>query len=219
MSSPLPDRAAAATAPGSLPPGSAPHEKLETTQYSVTDEAGNGVSVTYTLNGRFGAQVMAPGSGVLMNDEMDDFTTVPGGANMFGLQQGQRNAIAPGKRPLSSMSPSIVTRNGRLVMVLGSPNGSRIISVVLQVLLNTIDYQMSLAEAVGAPRIHEQYEPDILFMEPAALPPATMQSLRHMGYTLETVPAFGAAESIEKVDGQWIGVNDPRSADGAAAGG
>jgi gamma-glutamyltranspeptidase / glutathione hydrolase len=203
----------------SLPPGTPPHEKYETTQYSITDGAGNGVSVTYTLNGRFGAQVMAPGTGFLMNDEMDDFTTVPGEANMFGLRQGARNAIAPGKRPLSSMAPTMVTRDGKLAMVLGSPNGSRIISVVLQVLMNTIDYQMSPEQAVSAPRVHEQYLPDVLFTEPDALNPATVQSLQRMGYTIQTIPPFGAAETIEKCSGRWIGINDPRSPDGSAAGG
>jgi gamma-glutamyltranspeptidase/glutathione hydrolase len=202
----------------SLPPGIPPHERYETTQYSVADSQGNGVSVTYTLNGRFGAQVMAPGTGFLMNDEMDDFTTVPGGANMFGLRQGRRNAIAPGKRPLSSMAPTIVTRDGRLVMVVGSPNGSRIISVVLQVLINWIDYKMSVAEAVAAPRIHEQYLPDVLFAEPGALDPAVTEQLRHMGYTIQTIPPFGAAETIAKSNGKWIGVNDPRSRDGSVAG-
>jgi gamma-glutamyltranspeptidase/glutathione hydrolase len=208
-----------ATASATLPPGTPPHEGFETTQYSITDGAGNGVSVTYTLNGRFGAQVMAPGTGFLMNDEMDDFTTVPGGANMFGLRQGVRNDIAPGKRPLSSMAPTMVTRDGKLVMVLGSPNGSRIISVVLQVLINMIDYQMSPIQAVSAPRVHEQYQPDVLFAEPAALSPATIQILQHMGYAVKTIPPFGAAETIGERNGQWIGVNDPRSRDGLASGG
>jgi len=207
-----------ATPSAALPPGTPPHEDYETTQYSVTDRQGNGVSVTYTLNGRFGAQVMAPGTGFLMNDEMDDFTTVPGGANMFGLRQGARNAIAPGKRPLSSMAPTLVTRDGKLVMVLGSPNGSRIISVVLQVLSNVIDFHMDLADAVAAPRVHEQYMPDLLFTEPDALTPATVQSLQHMGYTLQTIPPFGAAESISKAGSKLDGVNDPRSPDGLAAG-
>lgn len=207
-----------ATPSAALPPGSPPHEKYETTQYSVVDSMGDGVSVTYTLNGRFGAQVMIPGTGVLMNDEMDDFTTAPDTPNMFGLRQGQRNAIAPGKRPLSSMSPTLVLKNGRLFMVLGSPNGSRIISVVLQTILNVIDYGMTLDQAVAAPRVHEQYMPDTLFMEPNALSEATLQSLHRMGYATKTIPPFGAAESIEAVKTGWLGVNDPRSADGSAAG-
>jgi gamma-glutamyltranspeptidase/glutathione hydrolase len=142
-----------------------------------------------------------------------------GGTNMFGLRQGTHNAIAPGKRPLSSMAPTMVTRDGKLVMVLGSPDGSRIISVVLQVLINTIDYQMGLAQAVGAPRIHEQYLPDVLFTEPDALNPGTVQSLQRMGYSLHTIGPFGAAEVIEQIDGRWFGVNDPRSPDGSASGG
>ena len=133
----LPDKA---TPSSGVQPGAAPHERLETTHYSVVDAAGNAVAVTYTLNGYFGAQVMAPGTGVLLNDEMDDFTTAPGAPNMFGLVQGAANSILPGKRPLSSMSPTIVLRNGRVVMVLGSPNGPRIISTVLQTALNVIDY-------------------------------------------------------------------------------
>ena len=201
-----------------LPPGTPPHEKYETTQYSVVDSAGDGVSVTYTLNGRFGAQVMIPGTGVLMNDEMDDFTTAPDTPNMFGLRQGQRNAIAPGKRPLSSMAPTLVLKNDRLFMVLGSPNGSRIISVVLQTILNVIDYGMALDQAVAAPRVHEQYMPDILFMEPGTLSETTLQSLHRMGYATKTISPFGAAESIEAVKTGWLGVNDPRSADGSAAG-
>jgi gamma-glutamyltranspeptidase/glutathione hydrolase len=136
---------------------------------------------------------------------------------MFGLRQGSRNAIAPGKRPLSSMAPTVVLRGGRLVMVLGSPNGSRIISVVLQVLINVIDYRMSLADAVTAPRVHEQYMPDVLFTEPGALSPAVQASLQHMGYRLQIIPPFGAAEVIESVGGKWSGFNDPRSPDGSAA--
>jgi gamma-glutamyltranspeptidase/glutathione hydrolase len=210
-----PDRA---TPSSSLPPGTSPHEKYDTTQYSVVDDNGNAVSVTYTINGRFGAQVMASGTGVLMNDEMDDFSTAPDTANMFGLRQGERNAIAPGKRPISSMAPTIVTRHGKLVMVLGSPNGSRIISVVLQVIINVIDYRMPLDQAVSAPRVHEQYMPDLLFTEPNALSVDTVQALQSMGYVLRTIPPFGAAESIAAIDGKWLGMNDPRSADGYAVG-
>ena len=207
-----------ATASSSMPPGTPPHERYETTQYSVADNAGNGVSVTYTLNGRFGAQVMAPGTGILMNDEMDDFTTVPGGANMFGLRQGNATLSRPASARSLSMAPTIVTHDGRLVMVVGSPNGSRIISVVLQVLTNWIDYQMSVAEAVGAPRVHEQYLPDVLFAEPGALDPATTQQIDRMGYTIQSIPPFGAAETIGETNGRWVGVNDPRSPDGQAAG-
>ncbi len=211
----VPDRA---TASSSLPPGTPPHEKYETTHYSVVDAAGNAVSVTYTINGRFGAQVMAPGTGVLMNDEMDDFTTAVGQPNMFGLRQGARNAIAPGKRPLSSMAPTIVSRDGKLMLVLGSPNGSRIISVVLQTIINVVDYGMRIDQAVAASRIHEQYLPDFLYTEPDALPTATELDLQKMGYTLRQIPPFGAAEAIEAVGDQWVGANDPRSPMGSALG-
>jgi gamma-glutamyltranspeptidase/glutathione hydrolase len=210
-----PDRA---TPSANLPPGTAPHEKYETTHYSVVDREGNAASVTYTLNGLFGAQVEAPGTGVILNDEMDDFTTNLGQSNMFSLRQGVRNEIAPGKRPLSSTSPTLVTRNGKLVMVLGSPGGSRIISVVLQTIINVIDYNLPIDQAVAAPRVHMQYLPDTLFTEPNALPPATIQALQAMGYQVKTVPRFGAAESIEVVDGQYLGVNDPRAASGSAEG-
>ena len=203
-------------------PGVAPHERLETTHFSVVDAAGNAVAVTYTLNGYFGAQVMAPGTGVLLNDEMDDFTTAPGAPNMFGLVQGAANSIAPGKRPLSSMSPTIVLRNGKVVMVLGSPNGPRIISTVLQTALNVIDYGMGIQDAVDAPRFHEQWLPDVLFVEPGTFAPAEAKALAAMGYSLKEIPPFGASESILiRADGagrHLVGAHDPRSPAGAAVG-
>ncbi len=149
-----------------IKPGTPPHEKPETTHYSVADEHGNAVSVTYTINGLFGAGVMAPGTGYMLNDEMDDFTIKPGVPNLFGLVQGTANAIAPGKRPLSSMSPTLVLKNGRVAMVVGSPGGSRIITITLEVLLNLIDYGMEPQEAVNATRLHHQWLPDVVFTEP-----------------------------------------------------
>ncbi len=213
----LPDKATASSA---VKPGVAPHERLETTHYSVVDAAGNAVAVTYTLNGYFGAQVMAPGTGVLLNDEMDDFTTAPGTPNMFGLVQGAANAIAPGKRPLSSMSPTIVLKDGKVVMVLGSPNGPRIISTVLQTALNVIDYGMGIQDAVDAPRFHEQWLPDILFAEPGTFAPAAASALVGMGYVLKEIPPFGASEAIAVVRGprRLVGAHDPRSPAGAAVG-
>jgi len=210
-----PDRA---TPSASLPSGTPPHEKYETTQYSVVDRDGNAVSVTYTLNGRFGAEVMAPGTGVVMNDEMDDFTTDLGQPNMFSLLQGVRNEIAPGKRPLSSMSPTIITRDGKLVLILGSPGGSRIISVVLQTIVNVIDYGMRVDQAVSAPRVHEQYLPDVLYIEPEALPASTIAQLKTMGYHIKDVPPFGAAEAIGSINNRWLGANDPRAGSGLATG-
>jgi gamma-glutamyltranspeptidase/glutathione hydrolase len=177
-------------------PGAEPHEKLETTHYSVVDSQGNAVSVTYTINGLFGAGVTPPGTGVFLNNEMDDFTVKEGVANMFSLVQGEANAIAPGKRPLSSMAPTMVMKDGHVVMVLGSPGGSRIISIVLQVILNVIDYGMQPQEAVDAPRIHHQWLPDAIFTEPFALSPDTSHMLEANGYRIIEQSPWGAAELI-----------------------
>jgi gamma-glutamyltranspeptidase / glutathione hydrolase len=179
-----------------IKPGTPPHEKVETTHYSVADEHGNAVSVTYTLNGLFGAGVMPPGTGYLLNDEMDDFTSKPGVPNLFGLVQGTANAIAPGKRPLSSMSPTIVLKDGRVSMVLGSPGGSRIITITLEVLLNMIDYGMEPQEAVNATRLHHQWLPDVIVAEPYALSADTVQALQMRGYTVVEQSPWGAAELI-----------------------
>ncbi len=171
-------------------------EKAETTSISVLDRAGNAASLTYTVNGLFGAGVMAPGTGFLLNDEMDDFTTRAGAANLFGLVQGAANAIVPGKRPLSSMAPSVVLRDGRAVMVVGSPGGSRIISIVLEVVLGMVDFGMGPQEAVDAPRVHMQGEPDVLYAEPGAVLPDARRVLQGQGYrVVEQVP-WGAAELV-----------------------
>ncbi len=171
-------------------------EKPQTTHFSVADGEGNAVAVTTTLNGLFGAGVMAPGTGFLLNDEMDDFTTSPGGANLFGLVQGPANEIAPGKRPLSSMAPTILMRDGRVAMVVGSPGGSRIISIVLQAILNVVDYGMGAREAVDAPRLHQQWLPDRIDAEPFALSPDTAERLRAMGYAIAERTPWGAAEMV-----------------------
>lgn len=190
-----PDRA---TPSDQLPPGMLGREKPETTHYSVVDQEGNAVAVTYTLNGFFGAGVMAPGTGFFLNDEMDDFTAKVGTANMFGLQQGARNEIAPGKRPLSSMAPTIVSRNGQIFMVLGSPGGSRIATHILQSIVNVIDYGMRPQEAVDAPRFHHQFQPDKLYVEPFGFSPDTARILASMGYELADQPASGAIGLIER---------------------
>ena len=190
----LPDRA---TPSSSLRAAAAPPERRETTQISVIDGDGNAVSLTYTLNGYFGAMEMAPGTGVLLNDEMDDFTTKPGAPNAYGLVQGSANAIAPGKRPLSSMAPTIVTRNGRVFLVLGSPGGSRIITITLETLMNVIDYGMNPQEAVDAPRFHHQWLPDVVYAEPFAFSPDTQALLARMGYALREQTPWGATELIE----------------------
>ncbi len=160
-------------------------ESRETTHYSIIDDEGNAVAVTYTLNGSFGAGVVAPGTGILLNNEMDDFTAKPGAPNLYGLVQGEANAIAPGKTPLSSMSPTIISRDGKPFMVIGSPGGARIITITLEAILNVIDHGMNIQEAVDAPRIHHQWLPDKVFMEPYALSPDTLKLLATMGHDVQ----------------------------------
>ena len=221
-------------------PGSPPHEKPETTHYSVVDAAGNAVAVTYTINGLFGAAVVAPGTGFLLNDEMDDFTVKPGVPNLFGLVQGEANAIRPGKRPLSSMSPTIVMKDGRVFLVLGSPGGSRIISIVAETIVNLIDFGMKPQEAVDAPRVHHQWLPDEVYYEPFGLSPDTLAILKGEGYVLKEQSPWGAAELIvvappeaaaggpassgndsassgAVLSGRLYGANDARRPAGAAA--
>ena len=177
-------------------PGAAPHERPETTQYSIVDKAGNAVSVTYTINGSFGAVAIAGDTGFLLNNEMDDFTIKAGVPNLYGLVQGEANAIAPGKRPLSSMSPTIVLKDGKVLLVGGSPGGSRIITITLEVILNVLDYGMPLQEAVDAGRVHHQWLPDLLYAEPYALAPDTQALLRGMGYAITEQVPWGAAEMV-----------------------
>ncbi len=185
-----------ATPSSEVQPDTLAHEKPETTHYSVVDKAGNAVSTTYTVNGRFGAVVIAPGTGFFLNDEMDDFSVKPGAQNLFGLVQGATNAIAPGKRPLSSMAPSMVMKDGKVFMVLGSPGGSRIITITLQTALNVIDYGMAPQEAVNAPRIHQQWLPDQVNFETRGLSPDTQKILVQMGYKLREETPLGAAEVV-----------------------
>ena len=185
-----------ATPSSEVQPGKPPHEGTQTTHYSIVDPAGNAVAVTYTINALFGAKVIAGDTGFFLNDEMDDFTIKPGTPNLFGLVQGKANAIAPGKRPLSSMSPTIVTKDGKPFLVLGSPGGSRIISIVVQVLLDVIDHGMTVQEAVNAPRIHHQWLPDQITAEPFALSPDTKALLEAMGHKIVVQSEWGAAEAI-----------------------
>ena len=208
-----------ATPSSALGAGIAPHEKPETTHYSVVDGEGNAVAVTYTLNGNFGAAVVAPGTGFLLNNEMDDFTAKPGAPNLFGLVQGEANAIAPGKRPLSSMTPTVVERNGRTALVLGSPGGPRITTSVLETIVNIVDFGMSSGEAVAAARFHHQWLPDLLYYERGGLAPAAIDALAERGYKLVEQAPWGAVELIAiGADGRSIGVNDPRRPAGAAIG-
>lgn len=185
-----------ATPSSRVQPGMEPHEKPETTHYSIVDHSGNAVSTTYTINGRFGSVVIAPGTGFFLNDEMDDFTVKVGEQNMYGLVQGATNAIAPGKRPLSSMTPTLVTKDGKVFMVVGSPGGSRIITITLQTVLNIIDHGMAPQEAVDAPRIHHQWLPDEVYFEQRGLSADTQKLLQDRGYKLVEQTPWGAAELI-----------------------
>jgi gamma-glutamyltranspeptidase / glutathione hydrolase len=177
-------------------PGMQPHEKPETTHYSIVDHEGNAVSTTYTINGRFGAVVIAPGTGFFLNNEMDDFTVKVGEQNMYGLVQGATNSISPGKRPLSSMSPTLVTKNDKIFMVLGSPGGSRIITITLQTALNIIDHGMTPQEAVDAPRIHHQWLPDEVDYEQRGVSADSLNLLKTMGYKMVEQNPWGAAELV-----------------------
>ncbi len=201
------------------------YESSETTHFSVVDAAGNAVSNTYTLNFGYGSGVTIPGAGFLMNDEMDDFTSKPGVPNGFGLIQGEANAVAPHKRPLSSMTPTILVKNGKLAMVIGSPGGPTIITTVLQVILNVVDHHMNIAEAIAAPRIHHQWLPDELAAETSSIPDSTYQALLRMGHKLDRSARrpnnrWGDAEGIwiDPKTGKRQGASDPRSKDAAAVG-
>ena len=189
-----------------------------TPHYSVVDAEGNAVSCTTTLNNSYGSAVTVTGAGFLLNDEMDDFTTAPGKPNLYGLVQGEANAIAPGKRMLSAMTPSLVLDpKGRLFMILGTPGGPRIITMVYHVISNVIDHGMPLPAAVAAPRLHHQALPDRIEIEPGGFPPATLDSLRALGHTLADDDGYwGDVEAIGRTAGGWQGVSDPRRGGGGA---
>jgi len=203
---------------GSPEMGQSGPEKPETTHYSIVDGDGNAVAVTYTINGSFGANVVAPGTGFFLNDEMDDFTVKAGVPNLYGLVQGEANSIAPGKRPLSSMAPTLVEKDGQLVFVLGSPGGSRIITTVLETIMNIVDYGMGAQEAVDAPRLHYQGQPDQVYFEPPDLSADTVKRLAEQGYRLIEQRPWGAVELIGIAHGRLFGASDRRRAAGAAIG-
>jgi len=194
-------------------------EQLETTHFTVVDAEGNAVACTFTLNGGYGNGITVPGLGFLLNNEMDDFSAKPGSPNMFGLVQGEANAIAPGKRPLSSMSPTIVVKDDKLFMTAGAPGGSRIPTAVLQVILNVIDFGMNVQDAVDAPRFHHQWLPDTLSLE-RGISPDTVAILKSRGYDVDYAPGVVLAQVAAIVnDGGWLqGASDGRSAAGKAAG-
>jgi gamma-glutamyltranspeptidase/glutathione hydrolase len=194
-------------------------EQMETTHYSVVDAAGNAVAVTYTLNGGYGNGITVPGLGFLLNNEMDDFASKPGTANMFGLVQGEANAIAAGKRPLSSMTPTIVLKDNKLFMTVGAPGGSRISTAVLQVILNVVDFGMNVQDAVDAPRFHHQWLPDRLSVE-RGISPDTVALLKSRGYDVDNAAGVVLAQVAAIVnDGGWLqGASDGRTAAGKAVG-
>jgi len=206
-----------ATPSAAVRPGNpAAYESAETTHYSIVDPEGNAVAVTYTLNGGYGCGVTVPGLGFLLNNEMDDFAAKPGAPNFYGLVQGEANAIAAGKRPLSSMTPTLLLREGKPYLVVGSPGGPRIITTVLQVVVNLVDFGLELQEAVDRPRFHHQWLPDTLYMEPG-FSPDTAALLRSRGFLVEAVRSMGEAAAI-RIEGGWLeGAADSR-VEGKAAG-
>jgi gamma-glutamyltranspeptidase/glutathione hydrolase len=208
-----------ATPSARLLPGNPSHkESTETTHYDVVDAEGNAVSVTYTLNGGYGNGITVPGAGFLLNNEMDDFAAQPGVPNLFGLVQGEANAIQAGKRPLSSMTPTILAREGKFFLAVGAPGGSRITTAVLQVILNVVDFGMNAQEAVDFPRFHHQWQPDKLFLEPG-FSPDTVALLKARGHDVDYRPGNVAAvvELIVNDKGWLHGAADGRRP-GKAAG-
>lgn len=192
-------------------------EGTSTTHYSVVDADGNAVSCTTTLNDSYGSAVAVSGGGFLLNDEMDDFATAPGQPNTYGLIQGEANAIAPGKRMLSAMTPSIVTDpSGRLLLVVGTPGGPTIITQVYHVISNVIDHHMSLADAVAAPRTHHQALPDSIRIERDGFLPAAIAQLEAMGHRMEVRTRWGDVEAIIRTSTGWLGASDPRLGGGGA---
>jgi gamma-glutamyltranspeptidase / glutathione hydrolase len=194
-----------------------PREGSNTTHFSVVDSSGNAVSNTYTLNFSYGVGLVADGTGVLLNNELDDFTAAPGASNAFGLVGFEANLPGPGKRPLSSMSPTIVLKDGKPVLVTGSPGGSRIISAVLQVVINVLDYGMDVAAAVAAPRLHHQWLPDDVRVE-RGFADSTLAALRAKGHRVIEPLGQTSANSIAVTANGLLGAPDPRTRGAEAAG-
>jgi gamma-glutamyltranspeptidase/glutathione hydrolase len=195
-------------------------EPDHTTHYSVVDSEGNAVSVTTTLNDTFGSRVTAEGLGFLLNDEMDDFSSKPGVPNMFGLLQGPANTIGPGKRPLSAMAPTIVLKNGKLFLVLGSPGGPTIITTVANTLMGVVDYGLNIQQAVNAPRFHDQWMPDEILVEATGISPDTLGILEHMGHKIKMARGYwGDSEciAVDEKTGELLGASDGRN-EGKAVG-
>ena len=194
-----------------------PYESDQTTHFSVMDTHGNVVSCTYTLNLSFGSGIVAAGTGVLLNNEMDDFSVKPGVPNAFGLVGGDANAVAPGKRPLSSMTPVILMRDGQPWLATGSPGGARIITTVLQNIVNIIDFEMNIAEAASVPRMHHQWTPDFIRVE-RGFSPDTLKLLEAMGHSVKVMPTMGRIQTVQRSGNLFMGASDPRNPDGAPIG-
>jgi len=207
----------ATPAPQIKPGNPAPCESDQTTHYSVMDQQGNAVAVTYTINFSYGSGIVAAGAGILLNNEMDDFSAKPGVPNAYGLIGGAANAVVPGKRPLSSMTPTLVFKDGKPLLATGSPGGSRIITTVLQVIMNVVDHGMNIAEATVAPRIHHQWLPDQLYVE-EGLSPDTLRLLAAMGHQVTVSNAMGSTHSILRAETGLYGYSDTRSPDALTAG-
>jgi gamma-glutamyltranspeptidase/glutathione hydrolase len=198
--------------------GPAPaYESRETTHYSVMDRFGNVVSNTYTINFSFGAGIIAAGTGIFLNNEMDDFSAKPGVPNAFGLIGGEANAVGAGKRPLSSMTPTIVFKDGKPVLATGSPGGSRIITTVLQTIVNWADHGLNVAEAASGPRFHHQWLPDTLFVE-QHFSPDTLALLKAKGHQIKETRAMGSTQTVQRIDGGFLGASDPRRQGALTAG-
>lgn len=194
-------------------------ESVETTHFSVTDKEGNAFSITTTLNSYFGSKVMVEGGGFFLNNEMDDFSVKAGVPNQFGAIGGEANAIAPNKRMLSSMTPSIVEKNGKLLMVVGSPGGTTIITTVFQVILNVLEHGMTMQEAVNAKRFHHQWQPDVILMEKEAIPDSVKRRLQSMGHIVQEIGGLGKVDAILRLpNGMYEGASDLNRSDGAAIG-
>ena len=185
------------------------HESNQTTHFNVVDSKGNAVAVTYTLNNSYGNGITVPGLGFLLNDEMDDFVSKPGSPNMFGMVGGDANAIEPGKRPLSSMTPTIITKGGKLFMAVGAPGGSRITTGVTEVILDVLDFHMNVQDAVDLPRFHEQWKPDILYLQ-NGFPEPTAEALKNMGYMVKPVEGVARVEAIVVSNGKLQGGTESR---------
>ena len=205
-----------ATSSSTIKEGQLPYESEETTHLSVVDAQGNAVSVTTTLNGGYGSRVVVGGAGFLLNNEMDDFSVKPGAPNLYGAIGGEANKIEPGKRMLSSMTPTILEKDGKLVMVVGTPGGTTIITSVFQTILNVIDHGMTMQEAVTAPRFHSQWAPDVVFTEPKAFKPNDSLQLVKKGHQFKSRGRYGAVDAIRVLkNGKLEGGADPRGEDQA----